>query len=233
MRLGPEPRMIDAGALGGPDLVLLLVGRVVVRRERLELGRAGVDRLEGRPHAVRQPGRPHVGLARAAQVGQLRVGEPEPLGPAAGRLDRAQVPPRSGAARPRCASSCADEPRVDAGAGHHLVDARTPAQGRLHLEDAVGRGHARSDRAAPSTGIAVERSLGRVGVEARPALLERAQRLLERLAEGAADGHDLAHRLHAGAQAPVGAGQLLEGPARDLGHDVVDGRLEARPASPW
>ena len=42
--------------------------------------------------------------------------------------------------------------------------------------------------------------LGRVAVQAGTALLERAHRLLQRLAEGAADGHDLAHRLHAGAE---------------------------------
>ena len=50
-------------------------------------------------------------------------------------------------------------------------------------------------------GERVERRLGRVGVEPGPALLQRAQRLLQRLAERAADGHDLAHRLHAGARA--------------------------------
>ena len=49
-----------AGARRGTDLVLLLVGGVVVRREGLELGRARVDRLEGRPHPLREPGRTHV-----------------------------------------------------------------------------------------------------------------------------------------------------------------------------
>ena len=57
-------------------------------------------------------------------------------------------------------------------------------------------------------------------------LLERAHRLLERLLEGAADGHHLAHRLHLGGQRLVGLGELLEGPARDLHHAVVDRRLE-------
>src|SRR5205807_4605085 len=45
--------------------------------------------------------------------------------------------------------------------------------------------------------------------------------------EGAADGHRLADRLHLGGQGRVGVGELLEGPARHLGDDVVDGRLEA------
>ena len=97
--VGPRPEDDHAGAVGGADLVLLLVGGVVVRRERLELGGAGVDRLEGRPHTVREPGRPHVRRRRAAQVGQLGVGEAEPLGPAeVGR-------PSDGAAAMRCRSA--------------------------------------------------------------------------------------------------------------------------------
>ena len=56
----------DLGPLAGPDLVLVLVGRVVVRRLGLELGPAGVDRLERGPHAGGQPGGPHVGLGIAA-----------------------------------------------------------------------------------------------------------------------------------------------------------------------
>ena len=81
-------------------------------------------------------------------------------------------------------------------------------------------------------GHGVGRRLAGIGVEAGPALLEGAHRLLQRLAEGAADGHHLAHRLHAGAQQAVGPGQLLEGPARDLGHHVVDGGLEAGRGGP-
>ena len=57
--------------------------------------------------------------------------------------------------------------------------------------------------------------------------LPRAVRLEERLAEGAADAHRLAHRLHLRAQGPVGAGELLEGEAGELDDDVVERRLEA------
>ena len=46
------------------------------------------------------------------------------------------------------------------------------------------------------------------------------------LLEGAADRHHLADRLHRGGQHRLGAGEFLEGEARDLGDDVVDGRLE-------
>ena len=59
-------------------------------------------------------------------------------------------------------------------------------------------------------------------------MLERAHALLQRLGERAADRHGFADRLHAGPEHGDGTGQLLEGPARHLGDDVVDRRLEAR-----
>ncbi len=64
-------------------------------------------------------------------------------------------------------------------------------------------------------------------MEPGPAVFERAQGLVERLLEGAADAHGLAHGLHLRGEPLVVAGELLEVPARDLDHDVVDGRLEA------
>ena len=101
------------------------------------------------------------------------------------------------------------------------------AQQLADLEDAVGR--RRGDRRQQVV-VADRRQLGlgRVAVEPEAALLERAQRLLQALRERAADRHHLADRLHLGAEHARRAGQLLERPARDLRHDVVDDRLEAR-----
>ena len=65
-----------------------------------------------------------------------------------------------------------------------------------------------------------------------PVLLERAQRLLQRLGEVAADRHRLADGLHGGGQGRVRGGELLEREPRHLDDDVVERRLEARPASP-
>ena len=73
-----------------------------------------------------------------------------------------------------------------------------------------------------------------VVLEARPrrgsALLElaRAVRLQQRFREGAADAHRLADGLHLGAERLLGAGELLEGEARELDDDVVQRGLEAR-----
>jgi hypothetical protein len=58
--------------------------------------------------------------------------------------------------------------------------------------------------------------------------LTRPHRLLERLCERAAYAHRFADRLHLRAERAVGAGELLEGEARELDDDVVECRLEAR-----
>src|SRR5207248_2413150 len=47
-----------------------------------------------------------------------------------------------------------------------------------------------------------------------------------RLLEGAADSHDLAGAPHAGADYGVEVAELVERPARNLHHDVVERRLE-------
>ena len=70
------------GPLERRDLVLVLVGGVVVRRAGGELGGAGVDRLEVAATPGGEAGRPHGVWVHAPQVGQLGVGEAEPLGPA-------------------------------------------------------------------------------------------------------------------------------------------------------
>ena len=63
-------------------------------------------------------------------------------------------------------------------------------------------------------------------VQLRTLLLQGAQGLLQGLGEVPAHGHGLAHRLHGGGQGGVRGRELLEGEARNLDHDVVQGRLE-------
>ena len=88
------------------------------------------------------------------------------------------------------------------------------------VDPAVG-----GDRTAFSSSAALSPGLADEG-ELAALLLQRAQRLLERLGEVAADGHGLADRLHGGGQGGVGGRELLEGEPRHLDHDVVEGRLE-------
>ncbi len=108
-------------------LALLLVGAVHVRRERLELGRAGVDALVGR----------HRGRARAASPRTASSSMPRIAGEVAiaeaGALERPQHVARHAAQpdqrRPTCRSStiCGElgqEPRIDLG---QLVERPRPS----------------------------------------------------------------------------------------------------------
>ena len=51
---------------------------------------------------------------------------------------------------------------------------------------------------------------------------------MQRLLECSADRHGLAHRFHLGGQPGIRRGEFLKGKTGDLGHNVVDGRLEGR-----
>ena len=98
------------------------------------------------------------------------------------------------------------------------------AQRLLHGDDpAVGRAPA-----AASSSSSLSPRLARAQWNCEPLLLQRAQRLLQRLGEVAADRHRLADRLHGGGQRGVGGRELLEREPRHLDHDVVERRLEGR-----
>ena len=58
--------------------------------------------------------------------------------------------------------------------------------------------------------------------------LAAADGLHQRALEAVVDGHDLAGRLHLGAEGVVRVDELVERPARELDDAVVEGRLEAR-----
>ena len=102
--------------------------------------------------------------------------------------------------------------------GDEVVDALDPGQRagdavELGLEPRVHPVRHRAQRGPWCRGSRVE--------------LAGAHGLHEGLGEGAADAHRLADRLHLGAQRGVGAGELLEGEARELDDHVVESRLEA------
>ena len=86
-----------------------------------------------------------------------------------------------------------------------------------------------SSSAAARRSLATSMSTGSCSAErVRLRLLERTQRLAERRFERPLDRHHLAGGLHLRAQPPVGLGELVERPARDLDDAVVECRLEGR-----
>jgi hypothetical protein len=110
------------------------------------------------------------------------------------------------------------EPGIDLRQIEYLVKAVALAEGLRHVPDALRPGAAQF--AVEFLGVGIDL------VEAVDADLQAAQRLLHRFLETAADGHDLADRLHLRCQAVIGHGEFLEGEARHLGHHVVDRGLE-------
>ncbi len=110
------------------------------------------------------------------------------------------------------------KPRIDLAVGKHLVQRQAEAEGIGEIPDALGPG----DAHLPHHRLAV----GGLLVEAVDAHFEAAQRLLKALLEAPAHGHHFADRLHLRGQTVVGLGEFLEGETRDLGHHIVDARLE-------
>ena len=120
------------------------------------------------------------------------------------------------------------EPGVDPGQRVDLLDVQPSEQGVADGPNPLGVGdgqlgldlvHRSAARGAPEVFL--------VAAQAETADFQPAQRLLKRLLEGPADRHDLADRLHLGGQDRVGLGEFLKRPAGNLGHHVVDRRLEA------
>ena len=217
-------------AVGGPGLAFDLahhrdfVGRVHVGRLGLEFGGTGVDPLEHRGHAEVEPCAAHVGLVAAGELAEPGVGEAE-------LLERAQALGRH--RQPVAAdlrlgvddlADAGEEPGVELGDGEDLGVGQPLAHRLGDHPDAVGRLHRQR---LHHRGL-VRRALDIDLVETGEPGFHRGQRLLQRLVDGAADRHDLAHRFHRRGELGLGAGEFLEGETRDLGDDVIDGRLEAR-----
>ena len=218
----------DGLALARCDLGLLVVRRVVVRGRRRELRGARVDRLEDGPHTERPAHladrRLPCGAADTAQRGDLDVREAVTLG------EREDVARERGRLRDLLGDlvdelDLVEEPPVDLRRLVDGLDARSRAQRLLDLDEPLlGRA---LDGLEQLVELSTRRGLA-VPVERRAGLVDRAQRLAERLGEVAAEGHGLTDRLHGRRERVVGRRELLEREARDLDDDVVERRLERR-----
>ena len=176
-------------------------------------------------------------LAAAPELPQLHVGEAVFLGPAqrlfelilAPALAQQLAEQRQFIGEGHQVLNLVQEPGVDHGELIDLVHAHPAPKGLAQVEQALGVGH---PQFGPQLVRADLRQVLAVMAQAEAADLQRADALLQGLLEGAADGHDFAHRLHGGGEEVLGAGEFLEGPAGDLDHAVVDGGFEGGESLP-
>ena len=216
----------DLLLIGRPDLGFVAVGRIEIRRERFELGGAGIDEAEDGLNPGSIALGVDLGRGDARGVRNLAIRETGFLGltkqvDADGltsrferKLDVDDTP------------ELTEEPRVNLGQVENLLLGKTSEQ-RIAQEERPLR--IRASEAGANLGKV---SVGIVAVltpatEAPSADFERTEGLLEGLLEGTPDGHRFADGLHSRCERGVGADELLESEARDLRDDVVDGRLEA------
>ncbi|KAF5052967.1 hypothetical protein DSECCO2_403220 [anaerobic digester metagenome] len=183
--------------------------RVEVRRLCREFGRAGVDHLVGRVAEE--------GLERGGgHAGQLpELGDGEPVLPCEKKVGLRGA---GGVLQPALqfhdVPDLLEEEGGDEGEARDLLDREALPEGvEEAAEPLIGRVREEHPDLVP------------VGV-GRHVRVKGAERLLEGLLDRPADRHHLSGRLHRRRQGPVGPGELVEGPARHLDHDIVDRRLE-------
>ncbi len=214
----------DLVAAARVGLALFLVGRVHVGSVGGELGGAGIHPLVHRQHLELVAVAAQVLLGDAEQLGQARIGEAlalELVHPVT--IDAGQAQGLDLLLFLDQILDLHQEPAIDLGQGEDIVDALAGTEGIGHVPDAIGTGHGQ---------LAGQRALGlgvaqvQLGIEAGGADFQATQRLLHRLLEGPADGHDFTDGFHLGGQARIGLGEFFEGEARNLGDDIVDRRLE-------
>ncbi|MBA7468683.1 hypothetical protein ES707_03935 [subsurface metagenome] len=202
-----------------------LIGRIHVGRGGGEFRRAGIDPLEHRADRQlmafrgdfrfrqtcenRKPGiRKAHGFQRAHAEGVWRQAVAANLG---FHVDDA--------------AHLRQEPGIDLARGEYLLVGPAEPHRLRHLQQSVRcwRAQGGADRVLVVTAAEpFDLDL----VEAGEAGLQSAQRFLQALLEGTADRHDFADRLHRRRQRVRGPREFLEGKARNLGDDVVDGGLE-------
>ena len=207
----------DLVAVAGPDPVRGVVGGVVVGGV-LDPGHRhwlpGLDHADARPLGAELP------LGDPQDPGQVAVGEAVLLG-------AAQQLVRQGLAlvgqqlllQVHQLLHLLQEIGLDEGLAVEVLDARPLAQGLVEDELALAGGIGQQGGQLLQ-GLVVE-----VGGEAQAVapVLQGADGLLQGLLVGLADAHHLADGAHLGAQAVLGALELLEGPAGELDHHVVAG----------
>ena len=200
---------------------LVLVRGIHVRGPGRKLGRTGIDALVYRTDAQRVTARAHFGFGLLPQMREAPVGKSHAL--ERPQLVGAKIVELALFDRELGVDDLLDlrqEPAIDPRVVMNLLERHADAESIGDVPQALGAGV----RQLVGDGIRVHR----LQVEAVDAGLQPAQRFLQRFLECAADRHHLADRFHLRGQPVVGLREFLEGEARHLGDDIIDGRLERR-----
>ena len=200
-------------------LVFFLVGRVEIGHVGGEFAGAGVDHLVDREDVVLLAQTVHFVLRKAPQLTDVLVAETHALG-SAERLDVHRV----------CADDVFELDDVLELLQEEHVDLRLVVDQRQ--VDAVTDQLA--DGIEPVVGspldvgeqVVVRPLVEFLVIDVADARFERTHGLEQRLLHRAADGHHLARGLHLRAELVRRVGELVEGKAGDLRHDVVQRRFE-------
>ncbi len=218
------------GLVADFDFAAALVGGIEIGSVGLELAGAGIHQIVGGLDAGFAPYSPYVGLRPFPHFGQLPVRKAVFLC-LAQNLGQFGIGWRHVAFYAKIADSflhlhnvvkLADKPGVNARGPEDFVLAHAGKQGVAHCENPAGIGHAQvfQDSVAGRQGGA------EVVAKAGRADFHGAQAFLQGFLECAANAHGLAHAFHRSCQLVLCAGEFLEGEARNLENDIVDGRLE-------
>src|SRR5690554_1165433 len=228
--VGPAPQHHDLAPLGHLRLALLLVGGVEIGGIRGELGGTGINPLVDRTNAGFLPRAPELLLGNPQQFGQPRIREALALEPE--QLLRGKLGERALCYRLLKLDQFFElhqEPGVDLGQAKDLLHAHTGTHGIGDIENTLGT---RRLQLTLDQSHVFRCEISDYRIEPVITGFEPTQGFLQRLLESTANSHYLAHRLHLGSQTIVGLGEFLEGEARNLGDDVVDGGLERGRGTP-
>ena len=169
MRIGPLPSTTVDSPGSGDGLVLLLVGRVEVRRGRVELGRAGIDHLVDRPHA-RVAGATPAPAPRSRSASWPIISSLNPICFASSSRSRVQRLREQPALHRHDALQPFQEPRVHASFGRDLVGRHVAPERRPSAPTAACRSPVRSIALASRQAASSQSSVRRPNSSERTAL---------------------------------------------------------------
>ncbi len=225
----PAAQDNDLVAARRRGFALFLVSGVQVRGVSGELGRAGVNALVDREDFQLVAVGAQVLLGHTQQLGQTLVGEAFALeAEHQVAVDRGQTEGLDLLFFLDQVFDLHQEPRVDHVHAEDLLDGHAGAESIGHVPDALG---ARHGQLALEHAHAFRVAQVELFIQAANTHFQAAKGFLQGFLESPADGHDFTHGFHLGGQARVSLGEFLEGKPWQLGHNVVDRRLEGRRSS--